>query len=252
MRFAVLGSGSRGNAMLVEQGSTMVMVDCGFSLRETERRLARLGRNAGDLSAVLITHEHADHIHGVNALVRRYGLDVWMTPGTWHAGRCSELAQVRLFSSHDRFSIGDIEVMPFPVPHDAREPCQFVFGNGAVKLGLMTDVGGSTPHIEQQLSGMDALVLECNHDPDLLANGSYPPSLKRRVAGLHGHLSNEQAARILSRIDGSRLQHLVAAHLSEKHNLPDLARDALSEVMNCTPDWVAVADQEHGLDWRQL
>lgn len=252
MRFAVLGSGSKGNAMLVEQGNTCVMVDCGFSLREVERRLARLGRSPEQLTAVLVTHEHADHIHGVAALVRKYDLALWMTPGTWHAGRCSDLTEVSLFSSHDRFAIGDLEVCPFPVPHDARDPCQFVFGNGDVRLGLMTDVGSSTPHIEQQLSGLHALMLECNHDPVLLANGSYPPSLKRRVGGVHGHLSNLQAAALLARLDGSRLRHVVAAHLSEKHNLPELAQQALSGAMNCTPDWVAVADQAEGLDWRSV
>lgn len=238
--------------MLVEQGNTCLMVDCGFSLRETEKRLHRLDKPADQITAILITHEHADHIHGVGALARKYGLTVWMTAGTWHAGRVDEIEHLRLFSAHEVFSINDIEITPFPVPHDARDPSQFVFSDGAIRLGVMTDLGSSTQHIEQLLNGVDALVLECNHESDLLANGSYPVSLKRRVGGHQGHLSNMQSAELLTRIDHSRLRHIVAAHLSEKHNLPQLAGQALCGALDCALDWIGIADQELGLDWRQI
>ncbi len=252
MRFASLGSGSRGNAMLVEQGNTCVLVDCGFSMKETEARLAKLGSSAEAISAVLVTHEHGDHINGVGALARKYAIPVWATGGTFAADRLGVRIEKKRICSHSTFAIDDIEVQPFPVPHDAREPCQFVFGNGDKRLGLLTDVGSRTPHLEIQLSVCDALVLECNHDVTLLANGEYPPSLKRRVGGDQGHLSNVQAADILSRIDTSKLTQLVAAHLSEKHNTPALAQAALADVMGCSADWVSIADQQTGFAWRDV
>ena len=252
MRFASLGSGSRGNATLVEQGNTCVLVDCGFSMKEAEIRLAKLGSSAEAISAVLVTHEHGDHINGVGALARKYAIPVWATGGTFAAGRLGARVEEKRICSHSSFAIGDIEVQPFPVPHDAREPCQFVFGNGDKRLGLLTDVGSRTPHLETQLSVCDALILECNHDVTLLANGEYPPSLKRRVGGDQGHLSNVQAADILSRIDTSKLTQLVAAHLSEKHNTPALAQAALAGVMGCSADWVSIADQQKGFAWRDV
>lgn len=251
MRFASLGSGSRGNATLVEQGDTLVLIDCGFSLRETERRLLRLGRDPAQVSAVLVTHEHGDHISGVGLFARRYGTPVWLSAGT-RAACDSGLAETRVFNSHAAFAIDALEVTPIPVPHDAREPTQFVFGNGAHRLGLLTDTGSLTPHIEQQLTACDALLLECNHDRIMLANGIYPPVLKARVGGDYGHLSNAQAATLLQRIDCSRLQHLVAAHLSDKNNTPQLAAAALAAALDCSPDWIGIARQDEGLDWREL
>ena len=252
MRFASLGSGSRGNATLVEHAGTRVLLDCGFSVRETERRLARLGRSGGELSAIVVTHEHGDHINGVGALARKYGLAVWATAGTQAVDRLGKVAEVRCFSSHQAFALGDLQVQPFPVPHDAREPCQFVFGDGQRRLGILTDVGSATAHIAEQLSGCDALVLECNHEKTLLDNGNYPASLKRRVGGVHGHLSNAQAQDLLRRLETGRLKQIVAAHLSEKHNTPALARAALSAALGCETDWIAVATQDEGLDWREV
>ena len=252
MRFASLGSGSRGNGTLVEQGPTCVLVDCGFSMRETERRMAGLGKSPEELAAVVVTHEHGDHINGVGALARKYGLPVWATGGTLAADRLGERVTVNRFCSHSAFEIGELAIQPFPVPHDAREPCQFVLSNGDKRLGLLTDVGCFTQHIEQQLSGCDALILECNHDKTLLEHGEYPLSVKQRVGGDQGHLSNVQAAEILNRLNTSKLTQLVAAHLSEKYNKPDLARTALAKVLGCEPEWVAVADQQAGLEWRDV
>ncbi|HEC19399.1 MAG TPA: MBL fold metallo-hydrolase [Gammaproteobacteria bacterium] len=252
MRFASLGSGSRGNATLVQHNGTCLLVDCGFSVKETEARLARLDITVEAIDAVLVTHEHGDHINGVGALARKYDLPVWATGGTFAADRLGERVSRQRICSHSVFSIGDIEVHPYPVPHDAREPCQFVFGNGDKRLGLLTDVGSRTPHLEEQLSACDALILECNHDVDLLANGQYPASLKQRVGGDHGHLSNGQAADILQRIDTSKLTHLVAVHLSEKHNTPALAQSALAHALGCAHDWITVADQQTGFAWRDV
>lgn len=252
MRFASLGSGSRGNGTLIEVGQTAVLLDCGFSLTETRRRLARLGRTPEELSAIVVTHEHGDHIGGVERLARHYNLPVYATPGTARHAKITHLPHLQLFNSHETFSIGDIEVQPFPVPHDAWEPAQFVFSDGQRRLGVLTDVGCWTPHIETQLSGCDALLLECNHDLDMLIGGRYPHSLKQRVGGRHGHLSNAQAAELLSRLEYGRLQHLVAAHLSEENNQPRLAQKALAKVVGCEVEWIEVAMQDEGLDWRSI
>lgn len=229
------------------------MLDCGFSVRETTARLARLGRAPEDIDAILVTHEHTDHASGVAAFARRHGIPVWMTAGT-RASVNGDLASVGVteLSPHEPFALGDLQVIPFPVPHDAREPAQFVFSDGNVRLGYLTDLGSSTVHVEKTLSGCQALVLECNHDRDMLKNGGYPPSLKTRIAGSHGHLSNDQAADLLGRLGFGWLRHIVAAHLSEQNNRPDLACAALARALDCTPDWVQVADQDEGLDWRDV
>jgi phosphoribosyl 1,2-cyclic phosphodiesterase len=252
MRFASLGSGSRGNGSLVQAGRTCVLVDCGFSLRDTERRLARLGCAAAELSAILVTHEHSDHARGVAALASQYDVPVWMTHGTWSQVRADFTVQPRLFDVSQEFAIGDLHVAPYPVPHDAREPAQFVFSDGGRRLGLLTDAGCGTPHIERHLGNCHALMLECNHELDLLLRGSYPPSLVERIRGPWGHLSNAQAAEVLARLDHSRLQHVIAMHLSEKHNTPERARASLGAVLGCADEWIGVADQDDGLDWRQV
>jgi phosphoribosyl 1,2-cyclic phosphodiesterase len=254
MRFASLGSGSRGNALVIEAGATRVMLDCGFGTNETEARLARIGLAPGDIDAVVVTHEHDDHIGGVARLARKHGLPVYLTHGTLAAldDAGPVLDGVHVIDSHTSFAVGDIALQPFPVPHDAREPAQFLFGDGAVRLGVLTDAGASTAHIAAMLSGLDALVLECNHDLDMLANGSYPPPLKRRIAGRLGHLDNGAAAELISSLDCSRLQHFVAAHLSQQNNTPELARTAMARALNCEPQWIGVASQDEGFGWREI
>lgn len=254
MRFASLGSGSRGNALLVEAGATRLLLDCGFGPRETLSKLARLGLSPDDLSGILVTHEHSDHIAGAFKLAARHRLTVWMTHGTFAAapqGR-GELPRVELIDSHQSFQVRDVVIHPFPVPHDAREPVQFVFSDGRHRLGVVTDLGSSTPHVERMLTGCDALVLECNHDMDMLQRGGYPPHLIRRIAGRFGHLDNAASALLLGALDTSKLQHLIAAHLSQQNNTPSLARTALSAALGCSESWVGIADQEEGFDWRSL
>lgn len=252
MRFAVLGSGSRGNATVVESASTCVMIDCGFSMRETEKRLGQLAREAKDVNAILLTHEHSDHIKGVGALARKYGIPVWATRGTVTNGLLGQVPELKHCDTEHGFAIGDLEVTSFPVPHDAKEPCQFVFSDGDVRFAILTDTGSTTVHIEQMLSSCDAMMLECNHDRAMLQAGSYPQGLKDRVAGPFGHLSNDQAAALLTRVDTSRLRHIVAAHLSEKNNAPHLASAALSEALNCEEEWVGLATQDTCLQWRTV
>ncbi|GAB1231630.1 MBL fold metallo-hydrolase [Ferrigenium sp. UT5] len=253
MRFALLGSGSEGNALLVQAGRTTLMLDCGFSVNETESRLARLGLQAEQLNGILVTHEHSDHIGGVARLARKFKLPVWMTHGSLLMQRAAfaDIAVTEL-NPHHRIVIGDIEVQPFLVPHDAREPVQYGFSDGARRLGVLTDTGHVTPHIEASLAGCHALVLECNHDEAMLRNGRYPASLKQRVGGRFGHLNNEQAADFLARLDTGCLQHIVAAHLSAHNNTPELAVRALSATLSCAAEEIAVATQETGLDWRVI
>jgi phosphoribosyl 1,2-cyclic phosphodiesterase len=253
VRFASLGSGSRGNGLVVEADSTRILLDCGFGLQETLRRLARLGLEPADLAGVLVTHEHSDHVAGVFRLALRHELQVWLTPGTLAGLPLDGLAPRTQHIGLDApFSIGALEVLAFPVPHDAREPVQYVFSDGDHRLGVLTDTGCVTPHIERCLDGCDALVLECNHDSEMLRRGAYPPQLKTRIAGRLGHLDNAAAAALLATLDRRRLQHVVAAHLSEQNNCPELARAALAGALGCESEWIGVADQETGFGWREL
>ena len=254
MCFSSLGSGSEGNALLVAVRQTQVLMDCGFGLQDTLMRLARLGVSPEQLSGIVVTHEHGDHISGVARLARKYNLPVWLTHGTLRtqANAFAGLADIREIDPQSAFAIGDIEVIPYSVPHDAAEPVQFVFSDGMRRLGVLTDTGCSTAHIEQTLSGCHALVLECNHDTEMLMNSDYPYSLKQRVGGRFGHLNNQDAAAILARLDVSRLQHLIAAHLSRRNNTPELAVRELSAAARCEESWVGVATQEDGFAWREI
>ena len=258
MRFASLGSGSEGNGLLVETGggtpgdrACRVLVDCGFGLREAERRLARLDCAPGTLDAILVTHEHGDHVGGVFRLARHHGIPVYLTYGTLRSSPqavgCEAL--VRVIDSHRAFEVGALRVEPFPVPHDAREPVQYVIDDGDARLGVLTDIGHPTPHVSLALSRLTALVLETNHDARLLAGSDYPMALKRRISGRYGHLENAESARILERLDRSRLRRVVAAHLSRQNNRAELARAALAPVLGWHEDEVLVADQDAGLGW---
>ena len=254
MRFASLGSGSEGNGLVVEAGGSRLMIDCGFGVRDAAARLARLGLSPADVDAIVVTHEHSDHVGGVAAFAARHGIPVWLTFGTLTVTgeRFAGVECVYGFDSHDTFAVGALEVRPFPVPHDAREPVQFVVTDGAARLGVVTDLGTSTPAVEAALSGCDALVLECNHDAGMLAGGKYPPLLKARIAGRYGHLDNASSAALLASIDTSRLRHVIAAHLSKENNTPAHARAALAGALNCAADWIGIADQAAGFDWREI
>ncbi|MDN7178832.1 MBL fold metallo-hydrolase [Caballeronia sp. SEWSISQ10-4 2] len=257
MRFASLGSGSEGNALLVESVSgtttTRVLLDCGFSAKEVERRLARLDVRADEIDAILITHEHTDHIGGALTLARKWSIPLHMSWGTARAVGADEApVDLHVLWGDESVVVGDLEVLPYTVPHDAREPLQYVFSDGVSRLGILTDVGVATTHITSVLSGCDALVLESNHDVGMLASSRYPASLKARIGGMHGHLNNDAAAGILAALDRSKLRHLVAAHLSQQNNLPELAQAALAAVLGGTAADVMVATQADGFDWLSL
>lgn len=255
IRFASLGSGSSGNATLVEAShgvtTTRLLIDCGFSLRELNARLARLGLACDDLDAVFVTHEHGDHVGCALSLARRCDVPLLTSRGTWRAIDDGEpLGTLRFVRDGEAVAIGDLELHPYTVPHDAHEPLQLTCSDGASRLGVLTDAGSITPHLVESLQRCDALLLECNHDPHLLAASNYPASLKARIAGPRGHLANETAAQVLAACRHDGLRHVVAAHLSERNNRPALAQAALAAVLGCRDDEIAVADPLLGLDWR--
>lgn len=224
------------------------MLDCGFAIRETERRLKRLGMEPGDISGIVVTHEHQDHVGGVFKFARRHRIPVWLSFGTFEATRkdCDDVS-IHFCRDGDAIAIHDLQLTPYTVPHDAREPVQYVATNGASKLGVLTDAGQATSHVIAALGGCDALVLECNHDREMLANSSYPPSLKRRIGGAYGHLSNDTTAEILAAIDKSRLKRVVGAHLSQQNNTPELAHKALCSIV--AEELVSIACQDDGFGW---
>ena len=236
-------------------GATRVLIDCGLSLRDTERRLARLGLEPRDINAVLVTHEHGDHAGCVFDFAASHNVLVVLTYGTLRAlraeGKFHDGVRTQFVRGEQKVAIGAIEVSPFTVPHDAAEPVQYVVSDGNAKLGVLTDIGISTRHVEQALSGLDALVLECNYDRDMLWNGGYPRWLKERIAGPFGHLDNQHSARLLSALDRSRLKHVIGAHLSEQNNRPEIVRSALSEALGCSKEWIGIASQQEGFDWRE-
>ncbi|MCV2358758.1 MBL fold metallo-hydrolase [Paucibacter sp. TC2R-5] len=265
MRFCSLGSGSGGNASLIEasQGitSTQLLVDCGFSLRELTRRLERAGSSPADLDAIFITHEHGDHIGCALNLAQRFRIPLWTSRGTWRAlsDRPNNMsaadfdpALLHLIKDGECADLGDIQIKPFAVPHDAQEPLHLRCSDGARSLGLITDLGHACASVTQALQGCQALLLECNHDEELLRASGYPASLKRRILGSHGHLSNESAAELLRSCLHTGLQHVVAAHLSESNNRPALAAASLAAVLGCSPDVIPVASQDLGCAWTEL
>lgn len=250
MRFASLGSGSKGNATVVDCGSARFLVDCGFSIRQTEQRLARLDFSPSDLSAILVTHEHTDHIRGVIPLAKKYSLPVIMTAGTRKVVDASKVA-LEVIDSHSPFSRSGVEISPVSVPHDAREPVQYVFRTNGLTLGILTDLGSVTPHVVDHFALCDGLLLECNHDVELLASGSYPPHLKRRIASPWGHLNNEQSLSLLECVELSRLQHLVLGHISQQNNALSLVRQTMEEISGKVSS-VHYACQEEGFNWLTL
>ena len=251
-RFASLGSGSRGNATLVQSDNTLLLVDCGFAARELAHRCSTLAVDLKQLNAILVTHEHGDHQRGVGPVARRYQTPVWMTSGTAQTD-FGQLPERHLINPHlPAFNIGEISVTPVVVPHDARETVQFILTCADQRLGLLTDLGHITPHVRAQYTRLDALLLEANHDPQRLANGPYPPTLQARVGGDYGHLSNRQAAEFLGALDTTQLQHLVVAHLSEKNNDPALAHKMLSTADQALHTKLSLLQQDTPSTWYTL
>ena len=243
---ASLGSGSKGNATLVRLGGELILVDCGFSTREVVRRMAPLGVAPGDLSAILVTHEHTDHVRGVQSLAHRYQIPVYASHGTLKAMQFALSATP--INAHGRFAVGAVQVRPVAVPHDAREPTQFVFEADGHRVGVLSDLGHVTPHVVSSYRDCDLLMMESNHDADMLQAGGYPPSLKRRVGGNLGHLSNTQAADLLAQV-GHAGSQVVIGHVSEQNNAPELLERTFAGLRGKVASLV-IADQASGVAWQ--
>jgi phosphoribosyl 1,2-cyclic phosphodiesterase len=254
LRFKNLGSGSSGNATVIQARSestlTHLLVDCGLGIRQLEFRLGQAGMLAEQIDAIFITHEHTDHIGCVHRLALRERIPVWMSHGTYAAlGQPDFEGLLRIACDEVPIQVGALQVLPFTVPHDAREPLQLTCTDGAARFGVLTDLGHATSHVLEQLAGCGTLMLECNHDTQMLADSAYPAFLKRRVGGDYGHLANDAAALIAQAALASGLKQVVAAHLSERNNRPDLVRQALATALGCVEADIHVAGAATGSGW---
>ena len=250
MRFASLGSGSRGNGSIVASKTTVVLVDCGFSYKEALIRLKRLGLDPEELDGIVVTHEHSDHFSGVEALAARHSIPVYASRGTW-----IEVGAYRFNKAiyiNDLFSIGDIDISPVTVPHDAREPLQFVFSCNGIRLGILSDLGSISQRVIEGYRDLDAISVEFNHDVELLHQGPYPAFLKTRVGGDLGHLNNGQAAELLQLISSDRLKTVVACHISETNNDTSRVKQALDTALNNQNIRRLIASQSDGFHWIEI
>ncbi|MCJ8501160.1 MBL fold metallo-hydrolase [Desulfatitalea alkaliphila] len=229
----VLASGSKGNAIHVSDGRTAILVDAGLSGIEIQRRMAAADLSIADLSAIVVSHEHSDHVRGVGVLARRYGLPVHLSPGTEEAARgaIGHIPEISHFRIGRRFAIGDLRIHPFATSHDARDPGGFTIAVNGCKIGIATDLGIATGMVRQHLAGCALLVIEANHDPRMLLEGPYPWPLKQRIKGRDGHLSNQDAGRLLTELAHDALRHVILAHLSEINNTPDKARATVERTL---------------------
>ena len=230
-----------------------VLIDCGLGIRQLQARLAEAGLQPEDINAIFITHEHGDHIGCARALALRYRIPVWMSQGT-HAAIGAPDFDGLLHTARDGkvIDLGGLELTPFTVPHDAREPMQLSCSDGSAKLGVLTDLGHATSHVLSHLKGCDAMLLECNHDTALLEQSPYPAFLKRRVSGDYGHLSNAAAADIARTVMHRGFKHLVAGHLSTQNNRPELAQSAVAGALGCNNEDVVVAGASSGTPWLHI
>lgn len=284
VRFTMLASGSRGNSSVVASSRTRILVDCGLSCRELLKRLATVEENAESLDAIIVTHEHQDHVNGVAVTARKLGVPVYFTQGTYNAWKSwlnpkrkmtyaqwiemmkqnateraernagpdevdnpaaelpakskdrSWLPAVEIFEAGREFQIGDISVTPFTIPHDAADPVGFVFAAEGIRIGYATDLGYLPANVKEHLKNLDVLLLESNHDPDMLRDGPYPWSIKQRVLSRTGHLSNEAAAAFITEDYDGSASHVILGHISESNNLPELARISVERALAARAD----------------
>lgn len=249
VQFVSLGSGSNGNSTLVRVGDTLLLIDAGFSARVITERLSNIGVATEDITAILVSHEHSDHVKGVSVLARKFQIPVWLTRGTYRRLKDKKIPQTEFIHPHGSFCIGDAKITPFPIPHDAAEPCQYVIGDGKKRFAIATDMGCVTPYINEQLTGVDALLLEANYDGQMLFNGSYPYALRSRIDGRYGHLSNDQSAILAAQLEHPGLQKLFLGHLSENNNTPDSAFDSVANRMKRGGDDICVLQRAAVSDW---
>jgi len=270
VRMTVLASGSRGNSAVLSSSGTTILIDAGLSCRETLRRMIRAGEDPARLSAIVITHEHQDHVNGLAVLARKLKIPVYITVSTHHEWqrwvRGPATRQVPLYKDDDKayldrcehfragekFQVGDIEILPFTIPHDAVDPVGFIFRLEGLRIGIATDLGYLAANVKMHLRGCDALVIESNHDVEMLRGGPYPWSVKQRVMSRVGHLSNDSLAEFLSTDYDGSAAFLVLAHLSEANNHPELARQAaeraLGDRLNLVQNRLVLASQTEAME----
>ncbi len=249
LRVASVGSGSKGNATLVASDETTLLIDCGFGAREMLSRLDQLNVNISDVDAILVTHEHSDHVGGVAAVSKAAGAPIYATHGTVASGKLDGARSIIEIESDSEFVIGDIEISAITVPHDAKEPVQYVFKHATQRVGVLTDLGMGSPHGLRAYQGCDLLLLEFNHDLPLLRRGPYPAVLKRRVSGDFGHLNNDQALGMLEAMGESAPGIVIAGHISEQNNSVDAVAALLNPLIQRTEMKVVYATQSQGFDW---
>lgn len=252
MRFASLGSGSKGNATLIESDGACILLDCGFSRRTLLQRLGDLGVCVSDIQAICITHEHSDHVKGVQAIAENDGIKIYSSFGTARKMNWLEHPLWHCLKQGESTCLAGIEVKPYLVPHDAQEPFQYIFEKSGKKLGILSDLGFVTPHLLKAFKRCHGLQIEANHDPYMLRNGPYPISLQKRVEGNYGHLSNQQCADFVQHVYWSGLSKLTIGHISEKNNSQQLVKDVLSRAIPTESLEPQILDQSQVGDWQIL
>lgn len=243
----ILASGSKGNAIYFSNGPTSILIDAGLSGKEIEKRLASKGLSAGELDAIVVSHEHADHIKGVGVLSRRYHLPVYINRKTHRAApELGKISDIRRFECGTAFSIDQLSIHPFSISHDANDPSGFTIGCNGIKIGLATDLGIATALVKRHLMDCQMLILEANHDPKMLEFGPYPWPLKQRIKSRIGHLSNSDTQSLIEELRHRRLKHIILAHLSETNNTPDKAASAVRKALRNSKIKLSVASQHDG------
>jgi phosphoribosyl 1,2-cyclic phosphodiesterase len=241
LTLSVLGSGSNGNSILLSSPSASILIDAGFSCAEIEKRLSLFGLKGDDISALLISHEHQDHVKGADLFSRKYKVPLYLTPGTRESWGMAERRVYRfeMIEAGSSFALGGIEIHPFSLPHDAADPVGFIASRNGIKVGIALDLGSPSRLVKTRLAGSNVLILEANYDTEMLRNGPYPPSLKQRVSSRLGHLSNEELADMLCELATPELRFVFLAHISKVNNYPELAllssRLALSTIPGISP-----------------
>ncbi|MEA3364234.1 MAG: MBL fold metallo-hydrolase [Candidatus Hydrogenedentes bacterium] len=245
IRFSILGSGSSGNAILVVTEGARILIDCGFSLRQLQKRAAQVGQRLDELNAVFVTHEHGDHVKGLGVLARKVGIPVFMTKGTYDRlpSSVAEVPNIEYFTAGDTVALDGLAVSSFSVSHDAGDPVGFSLSYGGAKLGVAADLGYAPQLVRVRLQGAHALILESNYCPEMLRKGPYPLALQQRIRSKMGHLSNTDMSALLASLVHERLRLVVFNHVSAENNDPKLVLEIARRVMqNCAAELV-VAEQ---------
>jgi phosphoribosyl 1,2-cyclic phosphodiesterase len=244
LSICMLASGSKGNATYISDGETSILIDAGLSGIELQRRLTSRGLNPEDLDAIVVTHEHSDHVRGVGILSRRFKLPVYINQKTEEASsQLGSLHEIRPFECGTTFNISNLAVHPFSISHDAEDPAGFTVGQNGTTLAIATDMGIATSMVREHLKHCALLILEANHDPQMLQTGPYPWPLKQRIQSRVGHLSNSESKKLLNELQHENLQHVILAHLSETNNTPQKAFDEVAQALTRCNAQLMVADQ---------